>query len=91
MLARYSHPDSCYAISCVEEAHRARVDSSLRWDPWHDQEKNFDQDEQADCDIPGFELGSLNPEFATLTSDQIYTHGHGEEEYRFWVILEIDH
>jgi hypothetical protein len=90
-LLRYLHPDACYAISCVEEAHRACVDTSLWWNPRHDQKKNFDQDEQADCDIPGFELGPLDPELAALTSNQIYSNGHGEEEYRFWIILEIDH
>jgi hypothetical protein len=91
MLTRYSHPDSCYAISRVEETHRACVDSSLWRNPRHDQKKNFDQDEQADCDIPGFKLGPFNPKFATLTSDQIYSNGHSEEEHGFWIILEIDH
>ena len=53
---KYSHSNASYAVRSVPEAHGATVGTALRWNPRHDEEKDLDQNEQADCDIPRLEL-----------------------------------
>ena len=84
------HRNACDAVRGVPEAHRATVGTILRWHPRHDEKQDFDQNEQADRNIPRLELGPLESDLAALTSDQIYADSHGEEEHGLWVVLEID-
>jgi hypothetical protein len=88
---KHSHRNACHAVRGVPEAYGASVGTALRWNPRHDEKKNLDQNEQADGNIPRLELGPSESDLAALTSDQVDTDSHGEEEHGLWVVLEIDH
>ena len=87
---KYLHSNACHAVRGIPEAHGATIRAVFWWDPRHDEKQDLNQNEQADCNIPRLELGPLESEFAALTSDQVYTDSHGEEEHGLWVVLEID-
>lgn len=85
------HRNACDAVRGVPEAHGTSVGTALRWNPRHDEKKNLGQNEQADRNVPRLELGPSESDLAALTSDQVDTDSHGEEEHGLWVVLEIDH
>lgn len=90
MIDENLHCDTCHTVGRVPEAYGTCVLAALRRDPWHNEQQNLDEDEQADSDVPCFELRSLETELAALTPDQIQTHSHGEEEHRLRIILKVD-
>lgn len=86
----YSHSKTCHTVRGVPEAHIAAGCAALWWHPRHDEQKDLDQDEQANSDIPRLELRSFDSELVALTSDQVQSHGHQEEEQGLGVVLEVN-
>lgn len=89
-ITEYSHSKTCYTIRGVPEAHIAAGCAALWRHPRHDEQKDLDQDEQANSNIPRLELGPFDSELVALTSDQVQSHGHQEEEQGLWVVLEVN-
>lgn len=90
LKTEHSHRKPRNAIRRVPKAHRPAIRARLRQHPRHREQQQLDEDEQADGDVPGLELGSLDAEVAALAANQVQPDGHEEEEDGFGVVLEVD-
>ena len=90
LKTEHSHRKPRNAIRRVPEAHRPAIRARLRRHPRHREQQQLDEDEQADGDVPGLELGALDAEVAALAADEVEPDGHEEEEDGFGVVLEVD-
>ena len=90
MLREYSHAETDHAIRRVPEADVSTVCSSFWWIPWHYKQEDLDENEQYDSDVPGLELRATKTQPLPLTSDEVQSDRHDEEEDGVGVVLQVD-
>jgi hypothetical protein len=79
-LAKHLHSETRQAVRGVEEANRSSIDTRFWWNPRHDKQKDLHQDEQADRNIPRFELRPPDADLSTLAADEVDANCHCEEK-----------
>jgi hypothetical protein len=91
LLCKNLHSETRQAVCGVEEGNGSSIDTFRWWYPRHDEQKDFHQDEQADRNIPGFELRPSDTDLGTLAADEVDADCHCEEEQGLGIVLKVDH